>query len=162
MLPKFLFGKRDLITFFYRDGYNSVAIREENAISFNPFFEEDKKEQEAFAATIDKHRGELQKIKAEENIISLASQIQGLIANINQAGINVTSDKHLNLLFGLRQQARKVGFNRIVSAIQQTIGEDEPSIAPATSEKLLEIAEEFTGDREKIEMLRDLKKKLSN
>ncbi len=157
------FGKRDLfITFFYRDGYNSVAIREENAISFNPFFEEDKKEQEAFAATIDKHRGELQKIKAEENIISLASQIQGLIANINQAGINVTSDKHLNLLFGLRQQARKVGFNRIVSAIQQTIGEDEPSIAPATSEKLLEIAEEFTGDREKIEMLRDLKKKLSN
>ncbi len=157
------FGKRDLfITFFYRNSYNSLASQEEKSISFSPFFEEDQKEQSAFAAIIDKHRATLQQIRKENDVSSVASQTQELVASINQAGINVTSDKHLNLLFELRQQARSFAFNSIVNAIQQTIGEETPNIAPATSKKLLEIAEEFTGDRKNIEMLRDLKKKVSN
>ena len=157
------FGKRDLfITFFYRNSYNALASQEEKAISFSPFFEGDQKDQEVFAAVIDKYRVELQKIRAEKNIVSVASQVQKLVASINQYGIQVTSDRHLNLLFELRQQARGFAFNRIVNTIQQTVGEGTPSINSATSKRLLEIAEEFTGDRKKIEKLRELRKKISN
>ena len=92
----------------------------------------------------------------------MASQVQELVANINQDGVNVTSDKHLNLLFELRQQARSLGFNRILNSVQQTLGEDKPSPSSTEYTRLLEVAEEFTGDREKIEMLRELKRRISN
>ena len=157
------FGKRDLfITFFYRSSYNSVAIREEKNIAFDPFLVEDQKEQAVFAAIIDKHRVTLQTLRAVQDIVSLASQIQKFVAAINQDGINVTSDKHLNLLFELRQQARSLGFERILNSVQQTIGEDAPSLASTEASKLLKIAEEFTGDREKIERLRELNLRINN
>ncbi len=157
------FGKRDIfITFFYRNSYNSVAKQEEKAISFSPFFEVDKKEQASFTSVINTHRATLKRIRAEKNVVSLASQVQELVANINQDGVNVTSDKHLNLLFELRQQARSLGFNRILNSVQQTLGEDKPSPSSTEYTRLLEVAEEFTGDREKIEMLRELKRRISN
>ena len=146
-----------LITFFYRGGVSTVADYKDKTITFDPRSKIDSKQEEELLQLLNKYQNDLAKIRDEQDIVVSAEKIETFVTALNKDVKAITDDSALSSFFALREQARELGYNRIIIFAKNTLSNKGEGIDLTEFFALLDKAEQFATDREKIESVRKLR-----